>query len=66
LAPYTASILIEAEPVEKLQAGYPTLSFTPASAKQRPRTSMGGLQSVLNFRFGVFRAGTCTGALSSA
>jgi hypothetical protein len=44
--------------------GYPTLYFTLASAKQRPGTSMGGLQLVLNFRFGAICAGTCMGALS--
>jgi len=40
--------------------------FTPRSAKQRPRTSIGGLQSVFNFGFGAFRAGACTGALPLA
>jgi hypothetical protein len=43
---------------------YATLWFTLASAKQRPGTSIGGLQSVLNFGVGVICAGTCTGALS--
>ena len=47
-------------------ADYATLWFTLASAKQRPGTSIGGLQSVLNFGFGVICAGTCTGALSLA
>ena len=47
-------------------ADYATLWFTLASAKQRPRTSIGGLQSVLNFVFGAICAGTCTGAMSLA
>jgi len=49
---------------EMVGEGYPTLYFTIASAKQRPGTSMGGLQFVLNFRSGAICAGTCKGALS--
>jgi hypothetical protein len=47
-------------------ADYATVWFTLASAKQRPRISIGGLQSVLNFVFGASCAGTFTGALSLA
>jgi hypothetical protein len=47
-------------------ADYASLWLTLTYAKQRPRTSIGGLQSVLNFAFGAICAGTCTGALSLA
>jgi len=53
--------IITADTGEIVGKGYPTLYFTPASAKQRPGKSIGGLQLVLNFRLGTICAGTCMG-----